>query len=182
MKIERRVPTLRIIADLVIENTGIDIRKKGRKAEAIKAKWIYAKLARTHTTYPSAMVGAEIGKDHATVLRYYKRIDNFTFFTKELEAEFSLYSKELLSTNSNLINIDVVETFNRNDYAKLFTEFRKAIKKLKKTIIELRSRKNTANNLAKAFRIRYEQEIAKNNKLNVKLIKLQNQYYASRNK
>lgn len=169
MKTSRRVPTLRIIADLVIKNYKIDIRAKGRNSELIKARWLYTKLARTHTFYSTEMIGGEIGKDHATILHYYKRIDSFTYFTKDLELLFILYSQELLVIRPDLVNTEVVTTLNRDDYTAIFSEFRKVIKKLKKTILELKSRRNIANKSAKSFRLKYEAEVLKNEILEEKL-------------
>ena len=133
MKTNQKEPTLVIIADLVIKNYGLNIRDRGRGSEVCKARWIYFKLARDHTSFSAALIGSEIGRDHSTVLHYYKNIQNPYVFTGDLEHLFEEYSSELKTLLPDLKRSSAIKTTKNvlQEYRKNKNSQEKKIAKLK---------------------------------------------------
>lgn len=61
--------TLSKLADLVSEETGVDIRTQSRKSKYVVARAIYYDIAYNHELLGTLnQIGKEVGRDHASVL------------------------------------------------------------------------------------------------------------------
>ncbi len=61
--------TLNQLADLVSEETGVDIRTQSRKSKYVVARAIYYDIAYNHELLGTLnQIGKEVGRDHASVL------------------------------------------------------------------------------------------------------------------
>jgi len=61
--------TVKKLADLVSEETGVDIRTQSRKSMYVVARAIYYDIAYNHELLGSlSHIGKEVGRDHASVL------------------------------------------------------------------------------------------------------------------
>lgn len=140
--------TTKIIADKVIEFTGVDIRKSRRNPNMVINRAIYCKLCSKLLNTNLTNIGKEIGKHHATVIHYQKIISNPNYFKldcqtryldilNDLIKEYDLKVLEEPKHNQQLLN----EIVNKDkSYTKLLLKY----DKLK---IELEDIKNTNTKL-----------------------------------
>ena len=96
---------LDFIIDTLQNKTGLNIRKRTQKREYFLARAIYYKLAKEYTFCSLSKIGAEVGKDHATVLHGIKKFD----------LEMKRYYPELYSLYDNFKLRYPVELFNNDD-------------------------------------------------------------------
>ena len=96
---------LDFIIDTLQNKTGLDIRKRTQVREYFLTRAIYYKLAREYTFHSLSKIGAEVGKDHATVLHGIKKFD----------LEMKKYYPELYDLYENFRLRYPVELFNNDD-------------------------------------------------------------------
>lgn len=61
---------------LVERETGLDLSLQSRRRHLVYARFIFFKLARTHTSHSLDDIGRFINKDHASVLHGVKQFEN----------------------------------------------------------------------------------------------------------
>ena len=160
MKTQIQREELTQIADLVIKNYKVDIRANKRDNEYIHGRWLYAKLAMEFTPYSLALIGGELGKDHASVLNYKRRIENPNYFNKQLEFLYTLYKVELLETYPMMLEYKKLMNNELTDivintgpeaiiqfYEKKLRNKDEAFKQIKKTKLRLKIKNETMSNL-----------------------------------
>ena len=96
---------LDFIIDTLQNKTGLDIRKRTQVREYFLTRAIYYKLAKEYTFHSLSKIGAEVGKDHATVLHGIKKFD----------LEMKKYYPELYDLYENFRLRYPVELFNNDD-------------------------------------------------------------------
>jgi len=96
---------LDFIIDTLQNKTGLNIRKRTQIREYFLTRAIYYKLAREYTFHSLSKIGAEVGKDHATVLHGIKKFD----------LEMKKYYPELYELYTNFKLRYPVELFNNDD-------------------------------------------------------------------
>ena len=96
---------LDFIIDTLQNKTGLDIRKRTQVREYFLTRAIYYKLAKEYTFHSLSKIGAEVGKDHATVLHGIKKFD----------IEMKKYYPELYDLYENFRLRYPVELFNNDD-------------------------------------------------------------------
>ena len=96
---------LDFIIDTLQKKTGLDLRKRTQIREYFLTRAIYYKLAREYTFHSLSKIGAEVGKDHATVLHGIKKFD----------LEMKKYYPELYDLYTNFKLRYPVELFNNDD-------------------------------------------------------------------
>ena len=96
---------LDFIIDTLQKKTGLNLRRNTRKREYFLARAIYYKLAKEYTICSLDKIGAELGKDHATVLHGIKKFD----------LEMKKYYPELYELYENFRLRYPVELFNNDD-------------------------------------------------------------------
>jgi len=96
---------LDFIIDTLQNKTGLDIRKRTQVREYFLTRAIYYKLAKEYTFHSLSKIGAEVGKDHATVLHGIKKFD----------LEMKKYYPELYELYENFRLRYPVELFNNDD-------------------------------------------------------------------
>ena len=96
---------LDFIIDTLHNKTGLDIRKRTQVREYFLTRAIYYKLAKEYTFHSLSKIGAEVGKDHATVLHGIKKFD----------LEMKKYYPELYDLYENFRLRYPVELFNNDD-------------------------------------------------------------------
>jgi len=96
---------LDFIIDTLQNKTGLNIRKRTQVREYFLTRAIYYKLAREYTFHSLSKIGAEVGKDHATVLHGIKKFD----------LEMKKYYPELYELYTNFKLRYPVELFNNDD-------------------------------------------------------------------
>lgn len=109
------------IAKLVIDHTGVDIRKKKRDHTTVTHRWLYFKLAFANTNYSLNKIGAAVGRDHATVIHGLKQFDIEVRWDKQLQAkydELAIIYMKLVKCNT-LEKIDMRISFMHKELAKL---------------------------------------------------------------
>lgn len=78
---------LKTVKNAVLKHFMIEDEELGgkcRKQHLVHARTIYAYLSWKRTDAPLGVIGAEINKDHSSVVHYRKRIEN-AFFAKDTE-------------------------------------------------------------------------------------------------
>ena len=96
---------LDFIIDTLQNKTGLNIRKRTQVREYFLTRAIYYKLAKEYTFHSLSKIGAEVGKDHATVLHGIKKFD----------LEMKKYYPELYELYENFRLRYPVELFNNDD-------------------------------------------------------------------
>ncbi len=129
--------TTKIIADKVIEFTGVDIRKSRRNPNMVINRAIYCKLCSNLLNANLTNIGKEIGKHHATVIHYQKIISNPNYFKLDCQTRYLDILNDLIKE----YDLKVLEEPKHNkSYTKLLLKY----DKLK---LELEDIKNTNTKL-----------------------------------
>ena len=83
--------TIKKMESLVSEVTGVeeDFRKISRKRELVQSRQLSMTILKEETTLSLAKIGAEYGKDHATVLHAVKTINNLMDTDKKLREKWT---------------------------------------------------------------------------------------------
>ena len=139
--------TLKDIADTVCAATGLDIRIKRKQNQDYFARMIYFKIARTNTFESLHRIGAEVNRDHATVMHGLKKFDvdiklgqnsklyNYVLRELDLDVKETISIKEEVeTTNLELLQLSVLRALKELSYTQLseFNETR--LKPFKKAL------------------------------------------------
>ena len=88
--------TLKYIINSVIKYSGFDITMKKKNDNLVLLRQVYYKLARKHTKETHSKIGAEVGKNYATVLHALSTVD------KDLKA-YPMYNDLYKKINYKII-------------------------------------------------------------------------------
>jgi len=128
---------LDFIIDTLQNKTGLDIRKRTQVREYFLTRAIYYKLAREYTFHSLSKIGAEVGKDHATVLHGIKKFD----------LEMKKYYPELYELYTNFKLRYPVELFNNDDDIPAPEELTAIVERINSMDNQIRERDNEIKRL-----------------------------------
>jgi len=99
IKIESKVITCENILNLVIQTFGVDmksINSKSRKKEIVQARQAAMHLCHQHTTQSVVRIGTIVGgRDHATVLSAFKKVDDMLQTDPSFKAKYNAVEEQL---------------------------------------------------------------------------------------
>ena len=128
---------LDFIIDTLQNKTGLDIRKRTQVREYFLTRAIYYKLAKEYTFHSLSKIGAEVGKDHATVLHGIKKFD----------LEMKKYYPELYDLYTNFKLRYPVELFNNDDDIPAPEELSAIVERINSMDNQIRERDNEIKRL-----------------------------------
>ena len=128
---------LDFIIDTLQNKTGLDIRKRTQVREYFLTRAIYYKLAKEYTFHSLSKIGAEVGKDHATVLHGIKKFD----------LEMKKYYPELYELYTNFKLRYPVELFNNDDDIPAPEELSAIVERINSMDNQIRERDNEIKRL-----------------------------------
>jgi len=128
---------LDFIIDTLQNKTGLNIRKRTQIREYFLTRAIYYKLAREYTFHSLSKIGAEVGKDHATVLHGIKKFD----------LEMKKYYPELYELYTNFKLRYPVELFNNDDDIPAPEELTAIVERINSMDNQIRERDNEIKRL-----------------------------------
>ena len=128
---------LDFIIDTLQNKTGLNIRKRTQIREYFLTRAIYYKLAREYTFHSLSKIGAEVGKDHATVLHGIKKFD----------LEMKKYYPELYDLYTNFKLRYPVELFNNDDDIPAPEELTAIVERINSMDNQIRERDNEIKRL-----------------------------------
>jgi len=128
---------LDFIIDTLQNKTGLDIRKRTQVREYFLTRAIYYKLAKEYTFHSLSKIGAEVGKDHATVLHGIKKFD----------LEMKKYYPELYDLYTNFKLRYPVELFNNDDDIPAPEELTAIVERINSMDNQIRERDNEIKRL-----------------------------------
>jgi len=130
--------TLQMVADRVIDKTGINIMSKGRRRVAVEARALFVELAVRYCDVPFLRISDFLGMEHASILHYRNneyfsqyndylyKIDRFALI-REFKEKSAIIKKK--NTESA---VDIVEDaiYKLNDVLKTLQEQRSRLLEL----------------------------------------------------
>ena len=146
--------TTKIIADKIIEVTGLDIRSRSRNPKIVQSRWVYTKLCKSFLNDSLTNIGREVNLNHATVIHNLKNIDNPYKFDLNCQNLFNNLSSEIIREFKIVapkeIKTDSIDIHNTKEIERLKGRLNLLIKDFTKLSIKSDNQKETIKELRKS--------------------------------